>query len=552
MNRSWFQRSRVGMWVYVWMIALTVFGMLPAGTVHAHTSLLQAVPEAGSELEQSPADVTLTFNERLEEGIYYLRVYDKDKRKVTDRPATMNESRTALSLQLPELGRGTYLATYHVISADGHPVQGSYMFAVGQSLDAPSAANSNASLEHTHRHGGELGGGLGLKDALQFAARIAFYVSMLTLTGWVLWYRWFALGQPEETRSLLRKVLIGLQQVYTVVYILFMGAHLADLIGDGGMEGLVSLFTRTTIGPAWLAGLVLALLSFVCLQRGPWLAYGWVAAVWLSKGLLGHAAAFEPKSQTLLLDWLHLGASAIWVGGLSMLLYAWRIRQEAARTLLPLFSTAALLSILLLVVTGTLSVFIFLPNIEYVLETAWGRWLLAKTGLVLLVIATGAATRMVLRRKRERAAGMLIRVDAAWMACILFIVGIFTYLTPMPANTPLYWHEMGQKIHMTTQISPNNPGVNNFTVKVWLLEQLGPPKQVVLKLQSPDSPDIAPIEVPVEPAEDTSVDEDFGMKRHTYKVKGPYLPYAGRWTVEVRVLDQQDEETVYVKEIRVY
>ncbi|MEK8132378.1 copper resistance protein CopC [Paenibacillus filicis] len=551
MNVSRLHRTRARIWVYVWMIALMVFWMLPADRVHAHASLVQAVPEAGSELERSPEAVTLTFNERLEEGLYYVRVYDKDKHKVTDKVAVMNESRTAVILDLPELARGTYLATYHVISADGHPIQGSYLFAVGQSLDAPSAASSNESMEHMHRHASDLGG-LGTKDVLQFAARIAFYVSMLTLTGWVLWQRWFGLGQPEQTQSLLRKVTGVLQQAYTVVYILFMGAHLGDLVGDGGTEGLISLFTKTTIGPAWLAGLLLALLSFVCLQRGPWLAYGWVAAVWFSKSLLGHASAFQPKSQTLLLDWLHLGASAVWVGGLVMLLYLWRVHQEGVRKLLPVFSTAALLSIIVLAVTGTLSTLIFLPDIEYVLETAWGRWLIAKTGLVLLVILTAAVIRYTLKRKKERALGALIRVDAALMTCILVIVGIFTYLTPMPANTPLQWHVMGQKIHMTTQITPNAPGVNRFTVKVWLLEQLGPPKQVILKLQSPDMPDIAPFEVPLVPAEDASVDEDYGMKRYTYKAQGPYLPYAGRWNIEVRVMDSNDDETVYPNEIRLY
>ncbi|SDB99437.1 copper transport protein [Paenibacillus sp. UNCCL117] len=554
MHGSGYFRLREGakVWVFVWLIALAAGWLLPPAPAMAHAGLLQAVPAAGSELAEPPSAVTLTFNERLETGVYYLRVYDMEKRKVTERPAAMNEARTTVTLELPELGKGTYLATYHVISADGHPVQGSYLFAVGQSLDAPSAANANEALEQMHRHGGELATGLGTRDVLQFAARIAFFISMLTLTGWALWYRWFALGRQEALRAKLGKVQAGLQQLYAVAYILFMGAHLGDLIGDGGTEGLISLFTKTTIGPAWLAGLVLALLSFVCLQRGPWLTYIWVAAVWLGKSLLGHAAAFEPKSQTLLLDWLHLGASAVWVGGLVMLLYLFRADQEAARPLLPAFSSAALLSIIVLAVTGTLSAFIFLPNIEYVLETAWGRWLLVKTGVVLLVVITAALIRYAYRKKQERTVGLLIRLDAAWMASILIIVGIFTYLTPMPSNAPLQWHVMGERIHMTTQISPNAPGVNDFTVKVWLLEQFGPPKQVIVKLQSPDTPDIAPFEVPVTPVEDTSVDEDFGMKRYTFKAKGPYLPYAGTWHIEVRVMNSQDDETVYKKEIRIY
>lgn len=536
---------------YILMVAILLLSFAPAVPVSAHASLVQAAPEANSELREPPAAIVLTFNERLEEGLYYLRVYDSNKRKVTEQPAVLNEAHTVLTLTLPPLSKGTYLATYHVISADGHPVEGSYLFAVGQSLDTPSGPQPDASMEHMHRHSGPLDV-FGMKDALQYAVRIAFYMSMLALTGWLLWMRWFGVDRPDDVRLSIRKVAVGLQQTYTIVYILFMGAHLGDLIGDGGTEGLVRLFTQTTIGYAWLGGLLLTLLSFVCLYRQAWLDYAWVALVWLAKSLLGHAAAFEPKGQTLLLDWLHLGGASVWVGGLCMLLYFAGAKKEAFRVFLPMFSSAAFWCILLLAVSGTLSAFIFLPDIRYVLETSWGLWLLGKTALVLLVAATAAAIRSLYKRKRERTLGVLVRIDAGLMACILIIVGIFTYMTPLPANEPLYWHVMGDKQHMTAQISPNAPGVNDFTVKVWLPEKLGKPKQVQMKLQAKETPDIAPFQLPLEPVEDASVEESYGMKRYTYKTRGAYLPYVGTWQLEVRVMDSNDDETVYQKEIRIY
>lgn len=536
---------------YIGLVAILLLSFMPAQPVSAHAGLVQAVPDANSELRESPAAVALTFNERLEEGLYYLRVYDSNKRRVTEQPAVLNEAHTVLTLQLPPLEKGTYLTTYHVISADGHPVEGSYLFAVGQTLDTPSGTQPDASMEHMHRHDGLLDA-FGTKDVLQYAARIAFYMTMLALTGWLMWMRWFGVDRPDDLRLSLKRIAVGLQQTYTIVYILFMGAHLGDLIGDGGTDSLVRLFTQTTIGYAWLGGLLLALLSFVCLYHRAWLDYAWVALVWFAKSLLGHAAAFEPRGQTLLLDWLHLGAASVWVGGLVMLLYFASAKKEAFRVFLPMFSSAALWSVLLLAVSGAMSVFIFLPDISYVLETSWGLWLLAKTALVLLVVLTAAVIRRLFKRKRERTLGVLVRIDAGLMACIVVIVGIFTYMTPLPPNEPLRWHVMGEKQHMTAQISPNAPGVNDFTVKVWLPEKLGEPKQVLMKLHAKEMPDVAPFQVPLEPVEDNSVEESFGMKRYTYKARGAYLPYAGTWQLEVRVMDSNDDETVYHNEVRIY
>ncbi|AFC33088.1 YcnJ [Paenibacillus mucilaginosus 3016] len=530
------------------MLLTVTAGASPAA---AHASLVEAVPAAGSELRAAPERITLTFNERLENGLFYLRVYDSAKRQVTDAAAVMNPAQTAVILELPALGQGNYLVTYHVISADGHPVEGTYLFAVGQSLSEDAGSQEMPAGMH-HSHGDEPFGGTSAGDVLQFASRILYYAALLVFTGWLLWYRRFGGTAPDETRTRLRRLAEKWQQLYLIAYILFMWAHLPDLLGDSGAAGLVTLFTKTAAGYAWIGGLLLALLSFVMLYRSTALDLVWAALAWLAKGMLGHAAAFEPKTQTLLLDWLHLAAAAVWAGGLVMLLLLWKTEREQAKRLLPVFSTAALLSLLVLTVSGVLTTFIFLPDIRYILETSWGRLLLVKSALVAAVMVTGALIRFSYRRLRDRTAGRLLALDAILMTATIGVVGVFTYLTPLPANEPLHWHVMGEKIHMTAQISPKVPGVNDFTVKVWLPEKLGKPKDVILKLHSLDGPEIAPIVVPVEPFDDASFEDSYDMKRHSYRVRGAYLPYAGRWRVEVRVMDSEDTETVYNSEIRVY
>jgi len=543
-------RRLIGLLAILTIVFGAVMGALAGGgQAWAHAVLLQSSPAADAELDSSPESIVLTFNERLEDGLYYIRVLDRDKRQMTDNKPVMSDDRTQLSLKLPPLPKGTYLVTYHVISADGHPVDGTYLFAVGEQLDE-LAGGTYPETEHLHYEKDPFRSS-GILDVLLFAARILYYLLLLAFTGWLLWLRWTPRLAPA-TREKLRAAAVRLQQAYAIGFIVWMWSQLPSLIGGSGADGLVYFFTRTTTGYAWIAGLALALLSFAVLYRRGWLDLVWVSLVWFAKSWLGHAAAYGPRSETLLLDWLHLAGASIWAGGLLLLLYLWRQDKEEARRFYPAFSNAALLVILLLAASGIFIVFIFLPDVTYVLETTWGLLLLAKTGLVVLVALTALGIRLAFRKDRPRAIGAWMRADAVLMLLICGVVGVFTYLTPQPENKPLNWHVMGEHMHMTAQISPKVPGVNDFTVKVWLPEQLGKPKQVILRLQDTEAPDIAPIVVPLAPAEDRTTEESFGMERHTYKSRGAYLPYAGYWQIEVRVMDSNDDETVYKNIIRVY
>lgn len=536
------------------MILAVVTAALPR-YVSAHAGLVEAAPAANDELKEAPGKVVLTFNERLEEGIFYIKVFDSNKKPVTANKAKMSANRMAVELELPKLGTGNYLVTYHVISADGHPVEGTYLFAVGQSLSQMPGQTPppSPSMEHGHSQGLKMGPGV--IDIVQYASRIIYYAFLLGFTGWLLWMR-FGRGSWSDTAdSAIRERGLLLQRGYLLAFLFFMFTHLFALIGDGGAEAFVAIFTKTSVGYIWLASLALSLLGFIVLHRSIGLDLLWVALIWLTKSLNGHPAAFKPLSQTVLLDVIHLGAASLWVGGLALLLYLRKADKEAGASFFPRFSSAAFGSILLLAASGILITFVFLPSIDYVLETQWGKMLLVKTALVVLVVITAGTLRRMFR-KREGGTATLLRIDTALAALIVGIVGVFTYMTPLPANEPLNWHVMGDetnKIHMTTLISPNTPGVNDFTVKVWLPEQLGKPKQVILKLRDDKAPDIAPLEVPVTYTEDNVVEDSFGgLKKHTYKARGAYLPYPGYWSIEVRVMDSNDDETVYNRQIRIF
>lgn len=96
--------------------------------VQAHAQLVLAEPANGTTLTESPAEIHLTFNENLGEDSDVTIIGDRFERVsgVVVREIVLNE----IFVYVPPLEAGVYTVQYDVISADGHPISGSYEFAV--------------------------------------------------------------------------------------------------------------------------------------------------------------------------------------------------------------------------------------------------------------------------------------------------------------------------------------------------------------------------------------------------------------------------------------
>ena len=71
----------------------------------------------------------------------------------------------------------------------------------------------------------------------------------------------------------------------------------------------------------------------------------------LVPGFAGHAAAKSPRGLSVSLDWVHLAAASIWIGGLlGLVVLLLRIaparRVSAIATVVPRFSAVALVAVL--------------------------------------------------------------------------------------------------------------------------------------------------------------------------------------------------------------
>ena len=528
--------------IYLLLLLLALLAV--PRTVFAHASLQEAAPAPDSILDAAPPQIQLTFGERLEKQLYFIRVYNNRGNSVTSREAEMSADQRQLTLRLPKLSDGSYTVSYKVISADGHPVSGSYVITVGKGSNAePLPDFLGPAGGHEHGSTGHLE---------YWAVRIFYYFSLLALAGWTLWN---ASYQPagENVHRLRRDWTRHLLWFFLITLAGTGLLQIADILSGWNWNELVSLLTGTGFGLSWLCSLALGFLGIVTLGRSRVVDTVWTVLLLAAKSFSGHAMAFEPVWRTVALDIIHLLAASVWTGGLLYVFLTGRKHRDEWTRFLPRFSKASLASFLLLAVTGAASAWIFVPKPGYLLLTAWGRFLLVKIALVILVAATAVWIRSVMRRKGAAAAAPMVAADMVLMAGIVAVAGIFTYLSPVPANEPLHWHVMGSKIHMTAEISPNAPGKNSFRTVVWLPKGSPPPKQVQMTLSSADKPEIGAIKVPLSPKQGAGEAEYYtGFDSYRYESYGPYLPFPGRWKVEVRVMDAEDQETVYDKTITVY
>jgi methionine-rich copper-binding protein CopC len=109
---------------------LAILGATPAARSHA--SLDRASPAVGSAVPSAPAAVTLWFTQEIEPAFSSLTVTNQAGQRVDLGNMQVPPGAPAqLQVGLRPLPPGTYTVSWHVVSVDTHPTQGSFTFRVG-------------------------------------------------------------------------------------------------------------------------------------------------------------------------------------------------------------------------------------------------------------------------------------------------------------------------------------------------------------------------------------------------------------------------------------
>ncbi|MFC4099747.1 copper resistance CopC/CopD family protein [Paenibacillus xanthanilyticus] len=523
--------------------------LLPGGVGSAHSSLMDAAPAPDGRLAVAPSAIVLQFNERLEDKGFAIQVYDREGLPVAKREAAMDADRRSMRLPLPPLSDGSYTVAYRLLSADGHPVRASYVFTVGQTTEPIRGYVSASRLHEEHVLGDNIP---------YWVVRGLYFAGLLAAAGWV-GLRVYAAAVAERIGrryGLTRQLLIGF---HLLALLLLAWQDYGKLsIGFDDSERLDLLF-GTSIGLSYVIAIPVAAAGFWLTGRRRAADGLWIMLLFGAKGLNGHAMGYAAPSLTYALDMLHLVAACLWAGVLLAFAVAGPRRltdgegADAAR-----LSHTAFVAIVILAVSGLATAALYTNGFDRLLDSQWGRLMLAKTGAVVLIVVAGAFVRRSLRSGKLRRGSAWLIFDGGLFAAVIGITAVFTYLNPLAATGPLFWHEKVDGAHIAAIITPNKAGTTNqFLVAIGGLKQVSStgnkeasaegddgPRKVTLRLQPIDRPEIAPIDVPL--AKVPTEGGPGSLYDYNYATEGSYLALPGKWRLEVRVQDKKLNEIVTV------
>jgi methionine-rich copper-binding protein CopC len=131
------------------LILLATWTLMPAAS--AHDTLISSDPEDGQSLVTSPEQITLTYSDEVLDVSPKVRISDADDRVMVDEAPTIDGPDAVLEIEDP-LPAGDYTVQWRVVSADGHPIEGTFSFTVENDSEdpdseAPSASSADGSTE---------------------------------------------------------------------------------------------------------------------------------------------------------------------------------------------------------------------------------------------------------------------------------------------------------------------------------------------------------------------------------------------------------------------
>lgn len=127
--------------------------LVGAGPASAHAALVGSDPGDGSTLAAVPTSVTFTFNENVGSPAYVAVIAPNGSKVAVTHVRAVDDTVSAKVADVDQ--KGTYSASYRVVSADGHPVTGTltYDVTVGRTVTQVDAPKDETFL---HRHSSHL------------------------------------------------------------------------------------------------------------------------------------------------------------------------------------------------------------------------------------------------------------------------------------------------------------------------------------------------------------------------------------------------------------
>nr|WP_213011483.1 copper resistance protein CopC [Actinoplanes toevensis] len=525
------------------LIGLFLVLLGPAAPASAHAALVASDPGNGTIVPDAPNKVTLTFSESVQLVTGKVQVLAPDGSRADQGEPTVDGGTLTIPLRSGG-GRGTYLISFRVISADSHPVGGSITYSVGAASAPPTAAVDDSKVDPVVRALIPVGKYLG------YAGLVLLVGPALVLA--LLWPHRLSRRGPSRVIwtgmglvGFSTLVAIWLQVPYS------LGTGLFDVrLGDlrdvlGSTFGAVML---VRIGVLCAAALLLRpLLTGKGESKTDLALLGVLGVAALATWpLTGHPTASPVAGVSVVIDAIHLAAMSVWLGGLVML-GGFLLRQANERELsaiLPIWSRWAATAVTALILAGVVQALIEVASLDGLVNSTYGRLILVKVALAGLVLGAAWFSRRLVRSKQAeaepRGLRRIVGIELAITAVVLGVTAALVQIAPPrtaeAAETGSTSSTVSQTLTSSTmamQVDIFPAAVGNNSIHLYAYTPDNKPLTVVewTGTAALESKGIEPIQIPLLRITDFHAVGDIA------------LPSAGQWTFKFTArtsdIDQQ-------------
>lgn len=483
------------------LVAAAVVLPLIAPPAAAHAEFVSSFPEPYDILfNYQLTSVRVTVSEAVQAGSASIAVTsDKGVRFDAGPTALAPTDPATFSVGVPGIGPGVYTVVWGATSADdGHFSAGSFYFII---------RNPDGTLPGAFpTSGGTAGAPVSPLDvALRGADFIGFAVALGSLLFvLLLWLpaRSDLEGAASEDAARAERSLLWLAKVGGAVFLSAVTAQWLENLATTPPMTLAAVFGSTfllSLALRYVLAVAMVLLVEWDLRRRgggtraverPQL----VAAV--ATGFMAILAdVFASHSATVEAWWplgpfadaIHLYGAVLWVGGLVAILRVrpWLLRSAPggfADFVLLSFSKMAFLAVGLIVAAGIGLGLVLVGSVDNLLRTGYGWLIVAKSALLVPMVALGAWNHRAVRHAEGRspATGSTsevvarVRVEAALGVAILVLAAGLTTVNPAalpPANPLFTLTATAGGLYAILQIVPypEAPGNYTFSLEAWLV-----------------------------------------------------------------------------------
>ncbi|USK31336.1 copper resistance protein CopC (plasmid) [Bacillus sp. CMF21] len=322
-----------------------------------------------------------------------------------------------------------------------------------------------------------------------------------------------------------------------LLFVIF-GISIIFIEQKGELESL-SLTQFLSLKFVWIPILqIVLLLTGLLFKKAKLFLYG--IALLLTTLITGHAA--YPRyggNLSVIVNAVHFLAASIWIGGLFAIITIPKKEEikELLKDILPNFSKWALISLMVIIVTGLYMTNQYVPSfsINSFIKSEWGKAIVVKIVATLIILIVGFFQRRKIKKLTTKALNTIInrvRVEFVYAALIILFASLLVVSTPGAAEQGVYPSSIEKEnIELNVDFTPLYPGLNVLTMDFGGEEV----ENVEVTLSMPPNYNITY--------------KAFKIDDGVFKITGNLLHAAGTMSMNVKIIKENGEQIEFPFEI---